>query len=112
MCGTLGQFPILALTLQRGELLPFFLSLDYDCEHEHERELVIRRSRRCGVTAGASSFPTSDLWPSEALPRSLSQRTKPVELLDLDRMRSVYLLLEHGTGQLITLRLKGLFVGR
>ena len=26
-------------------------------------------------------------------------------------MRSVYLLLEHGTGQLITLRLKGLFVG-
>ena len=51
------------------------------------------------------------LWPSEALPRSLSQRTKPVKLLDLDRMRSVYLLLEHGTGQLITLRLKGLFVG-
>ena len=26
-------------------------------------------------------------------------------------MRSVYLLLEHGTGQLITLCLKGLFVG-
>ena len=26
-------------------------------------------------------------------------------------MRSVYLLLEHGTGQLITLRLKGLLVG-
>ena len=26
-------------------------------------------------------------------------------------MRSMYLLLEHGTGQLITLRLKGLFVG-
>ena len=31
--------------------------------------------------------------------------------MGLDRMRSVYLLLEHGTGQLITLRLKGLFVG-
>jgi hypothetical protein len=53
----------------------------------------------------------SDFWPREALPRSLSQRTKPVKLLDLDRMGSMCLLLEDGTGQLITLRLKGLFVG-
>jgi hypothetical protein len=44
---------LLALTLQRGELLPFFLRLDYDYEHEHEREFVIRRPRRCGVKAGA-----------------------------------------------------------
>jgi hypothetical protein len=131
LCGTLGQFPILALTLQRGELLPFFLRLDYDHEHEHEheREFVIRKPRRCVVKASASSFPTSDLSPScrlyepEAALRPLisgfarlclahsPKRTKSVELLDLDRMRSVYPLLEHGTGQLITLCLKGLFVG-
>ena len=40
-----------------------------------------------------------DFWPREALPRSLSQRAKPVELPDPDRIRSVYLLLERGTKQ-------------
>ena len=39
-----------------------FLRLDYDYEHEREREFVIHRPRRCAVTAGASSFPTSDLF--------------------------------------------------
>jgi len=45
------------------------------------------------------------------LPALFSQRAEPVELLDEDRMRSVYLLLEDGAGQLSTLRLKGLFIG-
>jgi len=49
------------------------------------------------------------LFPSPC--RSLSQRSEPVELPNHDRIRSVYLLLEHGTGQLSALRLKGLFVG-
>jgi hypothetical protein len=75
------------------------LDYDYEHKHEHEREFVIPRSRPLRFVDGC--------WLREALPRSLSQRTKPVELLDLDWMRSVYLLLEHGIGQLITLRLKG-----
>ena len=94
MCGTLAQFPILALTLQRGELLPSSLRLDYDYDYdyEHEHEFVIRQPRRRLVKRVLAS-DLARLCPS------LSQRTKAVELLDLDRIRSVYLLLEHGTGQ-------------
>jgi len=99
LCGTLAQFLILALTLQRGELLPSSLRLDYEYDYEHKHEFVIRQPRRRVV----KRVLVSDL---ARLCPSLSQRTKPIELLDLDRMRSVYLLLEHGTGQLITLRIR------
>ena len=57
--------------------------------------------RRSDGLAGASS----------QLPALFTQRAEPIELLDEDRMRPVYLLLEHGAGQLSSLCLQGLFVG-
>ena len=75
----------IALTLRRSNFCPLssdsITDYEHEHEHEHEREFVIRASDLRPLT--------SALWPRQALPRSLAQRAEPIELSDLDRIRSV-----------------------